>query len=80
MKKGDLITWIPGTWSKFGITDTSDMIGTIIEGPAMFGFIERVCVLWNKYPESEWSHSGQGLTRWVDCMDVEIVSEGRRFN
>ena len=80
MKTGDLITWVPGTWSNFGITDTSDMVGTIIEGPTMFGFIERVYVLWNKYPESEqpmWSHSGQGLMRWVDVMDVELISESR---
>jgi len=80
MKKGDLITWASSPFKHIGIIDTSDMVGTILEGPAMFGFIERVYVLWNKYPESEWSHSGQGLTRWVDCMDVEIVSEGRRFN
>ena len=77
MKTGDLVTWVPNTWGAHGITDTSDMGGTIIEGPAMFGFIERVCVLWNKYPESGWSHSGQGLTRWVDVMDVEVISESR---
>ena len=40
----------------------------------MFGFIERVYVLWNKYPKSEWSHSGDGLTRWVDVMDVEVIN------
>ena len=77
MKPGDLITWVPNTWRPHGITDTSDIVGTILEGPTMFGFIERVYVLWNKYPESEWSHSGQGLTRWVDVMDVEVISESR---
>ena len=77
MKTGDLVTWVPGTWSNFNITDTSDIVGTIIEGPSMFGFIERVYVLWNKYPGSEWSHSGQGLLRWVDVMEVEVINESR---
>jgi len=80
MKKGDLVTWVTNMCEAsalHGITDTSDIIGTILEGPTMFGFIERVYVLWNKYPESEWSHSGQGLTRWVDVMDVEVISESR---
>ena len=77
MKKGDLVTWRPGAWHQFGITDTSDIVGTIIEGPTMFGFIERVYVLWNKYPKSDWSHAGEGLMRWVDIMDVKVISEGR---
>ena len=79
MKPGDLVTWAPNTWQPHGITDTSDIVGTILEGPTMFGFIERVYVLWNKYPvlEKSWSHSGQGLMRWVDVMDVEVISESR---
>ena len=77
MKTGDLVAWRHGAWHQFGIIDTSDIVGTIIEGPTMFGFVERVYVLWNKYPESDWSHSGEGLMRWVDVMDVEVINESR---
>ena len=27
MKTGDLVTWKPGTFSNFNITDTSDIVG-----------------------------------------------------
>ena len=37
MKTGDLVTWVPNTWGAHGIADTSDIVGTIIEGPTMFG-------------------------------------------
>jgi len=77
MKKGDLVRWKSSPFRHIGVSNVEDMVGTIIDGPTMFGFIERIYVLWNKYPKSIVIHHGEGLMRWVDCMDVEIISESR---